>query len=408
MNYTLRLNDNRLYYLLAIAFITDYLQYLFDPFHYISYICEFFICIIMLPYFFRLKRHTLIFYLILYYFIFLIFRGLFYGNFYKYIIFDIHIYTSIVFLTYFNNSLLLNRFYSKLPELFAKLLIISSPIVFFTFFLFGAFNLDDPHARSFLKDQDSNLNSSMFLAPIMIAPLLVPFVKELKRSLKYIVLLANALIFIYGMLTASRGLVVISILSYLSLITWQRIFKKSTIFLILLLSVFIAVVSISKGNINSLISSKFDYTIARFVMEDNFATGRETEVAGLFDEFSRSELIFGRGSGAEQKFGFWKDSPAPGEHGINFAHFGFLHLILKGGFILLIFVYGLALYSLIVLYHHGEKKYFFVILIYLTAELSHTQFINYFYLIFLWASISLALRLTINNKKSQIIIPKLQ
>ena len=399
-----KFNDNRIYYLLSIAFITDYLQYLLPPLHYISFVCEIFIWIMMIPHFMKFNKNTFIFYIIVSYFIFLICRGLLFGNFYKYLIFDIHIYTAIVFLTFFNINFSNVKYYAQIPTLFAKLLIISIPAALLTFYFFGSFN--DIYARSLLNESNSNLDEKMFLAPILIAPLIVPFISELKRGLKYVVIIATSLVLIYGILTATRSLIIICTLSFLSLITFKKLFKKTTLIYLLLFTVIVIGLSYSKNKTISLISDSIAYSTVRFEKDNDYTSGRDTELYGLFEEFNLSELIFGRGAGAEQKFGFWKYVFAANEHGISFTHFGFLYLILKGGFILLIIVYGLALYSLVVLFRHGERKYFFVILIYLAADLSHTQFINYFYVLFLWLSINMAIQLSITNKKEKLkLIP---
>ena len=403
MNYIVKLNDDRLYYLLAVAFITDYLQYIFAPLHYISFICKFCLCIIMLPHFLRLTKNSLVAYIIISYFVFLIFRGLLLNNFYKYLIFDIHIYYSVFFLTFFNSENSYKKYYSQIPQIFSRLLIFSIPIAIVTFYLYGTLNINDLYARSLLGDENSGLDEKIFLAPILIAPLLVPFISEMKRSLKYTILIANSLFLIYGVLTVTRSTIAIGILAFLSLLVQQTRIKKLKLYSIIIFSIIIIFFSIPKKSNSSFLGNKIFYIIARFDKDNDYTSGRDTEVAGLFKEFSGSELLLGRGAGAEQKFGFWKNQFSANEHGINFTHFGFLNLILKGGFILLLIIYGLALYSLFVLYSHGERKYFFVILIYLIAELSHTQFVNYFYVMFLWISIGLALQLSMNKNKKFII-----
>lgn len=401
MKYIVRLNNSVIYYLLAIAFISNFLSYVYDPIHYISYLSEVLIWAFMLPHFFRVNRNTYIFYIVFFYFIFLIFRGIYNGNYYKYILFDAHVYTSIVFLTFFNDDLPVSKNFKAIPEFFTKMMIISIPAALILFLLYGSLNLGDALGmRSLLADEKSELNQGMFIAPLLIAPFLVPFVREMKPRLRYLALTANVLVLLYGIFTSTRGIIAISVLAFLSLVNFKTSINKKTILAILFVLVGLTLFSTLNKKINNAIRAKVEFSIARFRARNNFTAGRMSEVQGLFEEFSTTELIFGRGAGAEQKFGFWKTHPAPGPHGINFTHFGFLNLILKGGFIMLLLVYGLAIYSLFVLFRKGDRKYFFAILIYLLIELSHTQFVNYFYVLFLWISISYALRIKNETRSS--------
>jgi hypothetical protein len=323
------------------------------------------------------------------YCVFLILRGLFSGNYIKYLLFDIHIYTSFVFLTYFNSQLFLENKRIEIPILFGKLLIISIPLVLILLTAFGTINLSDPFDRGIISGK-AGFEQRILFAPILIAPFIVPFVREMSKKLKFLVLSANALLLLLGILTATRSVVAISIIAYLTLskFSWKISVKK----FITILAFFITVLLFLFINdrISSIIKNKIEITVGRFEKKVNFTSGRDTEVYGLFKDFSNEELIFGRGAGAEQKFGFWKFKPAPGTHGINFTHFGFLNLIFKGGIVLLILVYGVSLYSLVKLFLMGERRYFFVILLYLVYEISHTLFINYFHLVLLWISISYA------------------
>jgi hypothetical protein len=289
--------------------------------------------------------------------------------------------------------------YDKIPYLFAKLLIISIPVTLSLFIIYGSLDINNLIARSLLNGENSSLDEKMFLAPIIIAPLLVPFIRKMKNYLKFIVLLANSLVLIYGILTATRSFIAISLLSYLSIIKFPIITNINTNKLIIILSLtFITSILIfSNEKLHSFFNDRMEYTVARFNKKNDFTSGRNTEVEGLLKEFSKSELLFGRGAGAENKFGFWKDKLLSDQLGPNFTHFGFLYFILKGGFIMLFIVYGIAIYSMIVLFRHGERKYFFVILIYLTYEVSHTQFTNYFYVLFLWLSISCAFHIRMNK-----------
>jgi len=397
--------DNKLNPLIAISFLVSLLQTVFYPIHYLTYICSAFLCIVMIPHYHRLNKQTLIFRFILIYFCFLLIRGVLSGNFINYIIFDLNIYTAVIFIAFFVNVELTKNTYTQFPVLFAKLLLISIPFFFFIFLHFGNLSLGDEFARSLFDEDNSSIDRMAFIIPLSMAPLLVPFINDMKPSLKYVVIFASILYLLTGILTATRSVILINLISYLPLLSFKRLLKNKILIIIISSSIFVLIVLFSGTEIFSLLGNRLDYTFLRFSKESDYSSGRDTEVKGLFKEFNSFDLVFGRGTGAEQKFGFWKDIKTNmNEHGVNYTHFGFLYFILKGGFILLFIVYGLAFYSLFVLFRNGERKYFTVILLYLVAETSFTQFINYFYVLFLWVSISLALRLSINSKSNNKII----
>ncbi len=398
MSHNIRHEYNTIFLLLGLGFLANYATFFFDFLHYLLYLCSVLIWVFMLPYVTKSAKRNSIFSTLRLYFIFLIIYGVLNGNYYKYIIFDIHIYTSLIFLTYFSNKLTHNQTHYKLPLFFAKFLFIGVPLSIILFIMYGSINFN-PALRSLVDNDD--LSSGIFLSPILIATILVPFVNDMKRLQKYIVLLANTMVLIFGVFTATRSFVVISLIAFFSLSKLQLKIKKEMIYSFLIIFIIVEVFYSSDNKWISLIQTNIEYTIARFDKESDYTSGRDTEVEGLFTEFSFMELIFGRGAGAEQKFGFWEGISASDSHGINFTHFGFLNLILKGGFILLFLVYGLSFYSLIILFRYGERKYFFVVLIYLVLEMSHTLFTNYFFVIFLWSSISYALQLkTSDNSKN--------
>ena len=329
---------------------------------------------------------------------FLIIRGFLFGNFIPYLLFDISIYTSIVFLTYFKYNY--KSYYSLIPTLFAKLLIVSIFFVLIVVFFYSDFG--NLATRSLLGDNNSMVDDSWIIGPLIIAPFIVPFIGSMKMHLKFAVLFANLLLLLFGVLTATRSYIVIVIVALLSLITFRKFSSIKFFFygfLALLMFLFVFHSDFYK---KSVLADQINFVGERFVMEGDISNGRSSEVVGLFSEFSFSEIILGRGAGAEQKFGFWNDIRGSQEHGINFTHFGFLNLILKGGFLLLLLIYGMAFYSLMIFLKYGEKKYFFVVLIYLIAELSHTLFINYFTVLFLWLGISLAIQLRLGKNKNVI------
>lgn len=209
------------------------------------------------------------------------------------------------------------------------------------------------------------------------------------------VVISTFTLFIFGVFSATRSIVIVSLFGFIALVyQYKKNLSKFLFFISFIILLFYTLSQFITEDISPFFDSKFEYLISRFLSGENITSGRDSELKGLFEEFSPTEFLLGRGAGGSQEFGFWKQVGTVGNLGIPFTHFGFLNLILKGGFPLLIFVYGMALRSMIILWRKGEKEYSFVILIFLISEISHTKFNDPFYMIFLWTSISYSLKIS--------------
>ena len=99
---------------------------------------------------------------------------------------------------------------------------------------------------------------------------------------------------------------------------------------------------------------------------------RDLEAELFFASLSKSEWIFGRGLGGTNLNPFGK----PSERGLSMVHRGENNLILKGGLLLLVIVYGALFYSaarLLFLKAPYAAPYCACILLYLLFERGHTQ-----------------------------------
>ena len=221
-----RQKNKHIFRLLAVSYIANIAKYFYDPLHYVSYVCFGLIFILMFPQYNRHRKSTKWFYVLLSYLTFLVIRGGLSGNFSNYLFYDITIYTSLIFLTYFpDNSN--HDTYVHLPNLFAKLLLLSISFVLIIFFYFG--NLENVALRNLLGVDNALVDDSWLIGPLIIAPFVVPFVDEMKRGYKYVVLMANLLLLSYGVLTATRTYVVICMIAFLSLFSFKRIISKKVI-----------------------------------------------------------------------------------------------------------------------------------------------------------------------------------
>ena len=232
--------------------------------------------------------------------------------------------------------------------------------------------------------------------PILYAPLLLPFIFDMKSYLKIVVIFANLLIFIYGIFSATRSLFILPLVALLLVFIFQKEFSFKKIIITCL--IFFSILNFGLYKLNtSLIDSKVDYLLSRIEDKKDPSGNRNSEIIDLFKEYSFTEFVIGRGAGGTHKFGFWKEINTPFNLGANLAHYGFTHLLLKGGFVLLITFYGLAFWSIINLYRRGDRKFMIVIMLYLILEISHNQFNNLAFLVLFWVSVSYSLKLS-NNK----------
>jgi hypothetical protein len=116
---------------------------------------------------------------------------------------------------------------------------------------------------------------------------------------------------------------------------------------------------------------------------------RDIEAREYYSTLEPHEFIIGQGMGGVNRYAFGRYS----KRGLPMMHRGENNLVMKGGVILLIFVYGLAIISIIKLFKSKTKyghSYMAVMLLYLLLERGHQQFSQFFMLLFLCLAISYA------------------
>ncbi len=124
---------------------------------------------------------------------------------------------------------------------------------------------------------------------------------------------------------------------------------------------------------------------------------RDIEAREYFSRIQPHEFIIGKGMGAANHFPFGRYH----ERGLMMMHRGENNLIMKGGIIYLILIYGSALIALIKLLRSNSLynySWASVILIYMLLERGHNQYSQFFMLFFLCLAISYAFSLTSKRK----------
>tara|TARA_R110001606_G_scaffold378557_4_gene538286 strand:- start:37 stop:1242 length:1206 start_codon:yes stop_codon:yes gene_type:complete len=374
--------------LIVVLFIAAFFDFLFSGLRYIQYALTPALTLVILFFFSKKGKGLNMFRWLVILFIILFIRGLLRDNYNKYILGDIISFSFSVFILFFNSNSIFYYLKDKIPILMAKLLIIFIPLSLFAFLKYG--NISSGTTRALISD--GNINEKVLYYPILFAPLLLPFMFDMKLYLKVTIIFANLLLILFGIMTATRGMFAMPIIAFLLVFVLQKkISIKRIILLCSMLFVFFQFVLVEN---NTLFNEKVDYLFSRIEDKKDVSGGRNSEIYDLFKEFNITEFIIGRGAGGTQKFGFWKEIDTTLNLGANMGHYGFTHLLLKGGFLLLFTIYGLALWSIINLYRRGDRKFMIVILIYLMFEISHNQFNNLAFLLLFWISISYSLKLS--------------
>lgn len=228
---------------------------------------------------------------------------------------------------------------------------------------------------------DEELMLKNALALLRLSVFLLPFIWQLKKFQKIAVILSVMVFFAVSAMMLSRaglGGVVISIfLTFLIGVKKRKIrLNKRLIGSLAIMSTCLVIFFQSYGETVVLLG---ELALKR-AMGIEFTQGvevkiddpRDLEAELFFASLSKSEWIFGRGLGGTNLNPFGK----PSERGLSMVHRGENNLILKGGLLLLVIVYGALFYSaarLLFLKAPYAAPYCACILLYLLFERGHTQ-----------------------------------
>jgi hypothetical protein len=232
--------------------------------------------------------------------------------------------------------------------------------------------------------------------------LLLPFLPFIKGFKKVVVIISALTFLLVSFFTLTRGATFVCVLAFISMayVLLQTKKAKEVLKIFLFVSTLLLVI-VQIYNFNK-INNTLSGFVGRLTDKENFTTFRAEEQSDFFKYSSINEIIFGRGMGGAHNFGIWSGPEgAKLTHGMNMTHYGYLYLILKGGIILLLAIYGWAIYSMVKLWRYGGiyKSFSIVILLYLLYEIAIPKFYDPFYLFLLLTSIFLAKNLPKYRKK---------
>ena len=327
------------------------------------------------------------------FFLYLLTLGIFNNNFSSFIFIDIFNFSAFLTLyvrgKYHSN----NYYYTKvLPKFGLWVNIISILISFIWVSAYGLAVSTLSEGRGIIDNSDvsTSLMSAKYLmyGSLFLYPLVTYVEKKSHRSIYFLGLI---MFIIFSLLMGSRGS---SVLALIILLVTSKInmgnnkIQKSqfTKYLIIFIG------SISLFGFSNLISS-FNYLTERFVSE-SLGDYRNEESLLVLDSLSVQEFLFGRGFGAANKYWIFEHI----ENGVNTVHYGPVFLILKGGILLLIFIYSYLIKSFTRLWKIKYlRPYAIIIFTFVVLDFSHNNYSDYFKMVYVFFAIGIANQLKNEN-----------
>lgn len=337
------------------------------------------------------------FYFYLLYFIVLAFLGALNNNYSVYFYYDIIAFLCILFTLISLRFSKVSFYTTYWPQLGIYINIIAIAFSFYHVFAHGITVASITGGRGLenvkqgeLMSPKYYLNVSFFLYPLVL------YIKGKKTTIIYHL---SILMFIFFSLAmGSRGTtiagIIVFILTYLRYnaidYTFKTIFSANFLKYMLFAGLgFILVYQITP------VASAVDYLFDRFVSQD-LGGARTEEAWEIYNNFTFNELLFGKGFGAANTFWIFNDV----QNGVNNAHYGWMFLILKGGILLVIFIYLKIILSIIKLFRNNQLAPYSISLIgFLLLEYSHTNFNNFLNLglMFIMLSASSVIKVRYND-----------
>lgn len=307
------------------------------------------------------QRGILGFY-ICYYFL-MLFYGIFSGNYVSYILLDVVNFSSLFLLLRPIKMSVDNDIFSLSNHL--NSVTFFAPLVALYIWYIQGFNFASSLDSRFGVDSDFEL----YLVPnILTLSVFLGLLYFYRTRRHFIFSLSLAFLFIFGLATLTRGII---LFSFISLVFFLIIKGLKSIYIFLLIGFFGFLVFY-------LFSSSVFLILERSVGSNDLMNGRDEEAELLLGSMSNLDFIFGRGLGGVNKTWIWSNL----DNGINLVHIQYFHLILKGGVVLSVFFYLVFLYSFLKLLAskiatNSKMLICYFLISGLFLSIGHTQLYNF-------------------------------
>ena len=345
-------------------------------------------------------------------FTFYLLYGLFNGNWINFLFQDLltALLMLFIFLFTFKNR---DHITKRIIDLMSLLLLFGSVAAIYYFAKNGLEAATSEVNRLNYEDADESFSLKFAFQVLQLSLVLLPFSWFVDSKRKIIILFGLFVYFAVNLMILSRVGIAITFIS-LGLTILIGIKEKFIRPNFKLASFFILLIFLSSFTfyrIGDEIKILAGFASARFQEidivsneESNYVEPRDKEASEYFGSIQPHQFIIGKGMGAANPYPFGKYTSGKG---MMMMHRGENNLILKGGWVLLLIIYGTAIYAVVRLAKTRTKfgySYMSIILIYLLMERGHQQFSQFIMLFFLCLAISYAFSI----KSSKIKKKKLQ
>ena len=296
------------------------------------------------------------------------------------------------------------RLSRDLPKWVATWMIFGVPISWYLIFKYQISPADFLLGQRFVYGGDWSGQSYGVFAPIQAiyaSVYVLPFFFELKGIRRIAVLLGAGTILIFGLLTVSRQFIIVPLVGFGSIFFTRRKILGSDNFRYLGYLLFLCVffVSIWAYVYGSATLSTTGYAVIERIT--NIEENRSDDLRIYWEAQSAVHKLVGRGMGGSNRTWIWEELP----YGVAMLHYGFGHVLLKGGIIFVLFIYSLTIFALYNLWRYsGEHCWFWVLIIFLITGFAHTEWGYFFPVIFFWLSISQAVNCSAKLRSSPIAV----
>jgi len=328
------------------------------------------------------KKLGTFFFIYLLYILVLAFLGALNGNYYIYLYYDLIAFSSIFFaliILKFN----LKYFYQYYLPRFG-VYINAIAIVFTLYYIskygFTVASIEEGRGLNDVREGQLMSPKAFLGVSLLIYPL-VSYIIKSKFAWFYHISIFLHIFFSLAM--ASRGTTIVGIIVFV--LTYMHIKKiKLNFHLFVNLKFYLYIVGILLVSVIfyqiPAIASATDYLLFRFTTE-SLGKGRTLEATTILNSLTTNELMFGKGLGASNTYWIFKHV----KNGVNNAHYGWIFLILKGGVIFVVFIYGKILFSIFRLFKISKfAPYAICLIAFLMLEYAHTNFNNFLQLSWLF------------------------
>jgi len=214
----------------------------------------------------------------------------------------------------------------------------------------------------FAYDQESKLNLFAPISPLFMIPFMLCYT-DVKYN-RLFIYIGTFFILFMGYLTQTKTVFIPVILPFLLTIIFNKnlISKFRLIIFFFIISGIIYFV-LSKYAPDSILSF-----VGKFNMTDDSNMDRVNESVHYLERCNVLQLLFGRGFGGIKTFS--------GEEfigGIDMIHFGIVHLIMKGGLLLLIIIYFPLLFIIVKDSISHNYSYVGMVIVIIFKDFGHTQ-----------------------------------